>query len=60
MIKTPDLCERCVYSVEHCKALEVCNACPMCSAETGRCKCLTIKHNTPCPYFEEDENGAAD
>ena len=58
-IKTPDLCERCVHSTERCCYSTV-GFCPMClSQETDGCKCLTIKPNTPCPYFEEvkDDNG---
>ena len=58
-IKTEDLCERCIFSFElHCSAKMHgnCTGCVM--DETGRpggCKCLTVRRNTPCPYFEEDK-----
>lgn len=53
VIKTPDLCERCVHSVEHCSGFKLCEGCPMCLYKAGTCLCLTIERNTPCPYFEE-------
>ena len=58
VIKTADLCYRCKYS-----ALDWCPGkdCLKCESyiEVGggrcKCRCLTIKHNTPCPYFDEKE-----
>ena len=59
-IKSADLCNRCRFeSKRHCSRMRNdCSDCDMniisrCSP--GDCKCLTVKWNTPCPYFEEDE-----
>ena len=55
-IKSADLCERCFYSFERfCLPQEkMYGGCPSCKMDNGDiCKCLTIKENTPCPYFEE-------
>lgn len=59
-IKSADLCERCFYSLTRCLSSSIActTACGM--YDGGRCKCLDIKPNTPCPYFEEeDDNGKA-
>lgn len=57
-IKTADLCERCKHS-SNCKNYDYCHGCPMKLAYV-ECYCMTIKMNTPCPYFEEeDDNGKA-
>lgn len=54
-IKTADLCERCVYSADRtCDTHFDCHECPCLTAD-GRCRCLGIKGNTPCPYFEDAE-----
>ena len=55
-IKSADLCERCFYSFERfCLPQgKMYGGCPSCKMDNGdACKCLTIKENTPCPYFEE-------
>lgn len=55
-IKTADLCERCVYSTDRtCDNYFDCqDGCP-CFTADGRCRCLGISGNTPCPYFEDAE-----
>lgn len=63
-IKSADLCERYRYTFyRHCseKMQENCFSCVMYAAgKPGGCKFLTIKPNTPCPYFEEEKDNAAD
>lgn len=64
-IKSKDLCDRCVFGfVRHCISGEVpsCKDCAMNydTRKPGGCKCITIKVNTPCPYFVEAENNEAD
>lgn len=54
-IKSEELCARCVY-MRNCRKEfpEPCLLCAMfCYSDTGFCKCLSIKKNTPCPYFKE-------
>ena len=59
-IKTADLCERCAYNRVWCNVSSGIS-CAICEMHDGdRCKCLTIKENTPCPYFEEEKDNAAD
>ena len=57
-IKSNDLCARCRFEFfRHCegKMRGNCFGCVMNYFEnTSECKCLTIKENTPCPYFVED------
>lgn len=57
-IKSADLCNRCRYAFDrHCseKMQGNCAGCVMdATGKPGGCKCLTIKPNTPCPYFVED------
>lgn len=50
-IKSADLCNRCKHS-SNCKNYDYCHGCPMKLDYVG-CSCMTIKMNTPCPYFEE-------
>lgn len=51
-IKSLDLCRRCVYNyVTHCCGRD-CVGCEM--YQFDNCKCFSIRHNTPCPYFKED------
>ena len=59
-IKSADLCNRCAYNRVWCNVSSSisCNICEM--YDGGRCKCLDIKPNTPCPYFEEEKDNAAD
>lgn len=56
-IKSADLCNRCRYAFDrHCseKMQGNCAGCVMdVTWKLRGCKCLTIKVNTPCPYFEE-------
>jgi len=52
MIKTPDLCERCIYGECNSK-MPFCLLCEMIDEVGMKCKCDTIKTNTPCPYFVE-------
>ena len=58
-IKSADLCARCRYNFcRHCseEAQGNCFICVM--NDIVDCKCLGIKPNTPCPYFEEvKDNG---
>lgn len=56
-IKTADLCERCVYGLM-CYVYFDCRGCPC--VEDGWCRCIMIKNNTPCPYFEEVKDDASD
>ena len=63
-IKSADLCARCRYTFyRHCSE-EMQGNCVSCfmydTGKPGGCKCLTIKPNTPCPYFEEEKDNAAD
>ena len=59
-IKSADLCARCVYNYyRHCrdKMENFCAGCVMdATGKPGGCKCLAIKPNTPCPYFEEEKD----
>ena len=63
-IKSKDLCGRCIYSFDrHCreKMQGSCVGCVMDGTrKPGGCKCLSVKVNTPCPYFVEAENNAVD
>ena len=63
-IKSGDLCARCIYSFDrHCreKMQGSCVGCVMNGKrKPGGCKCLSVKVNTPCPYFVEAENNAVD
>lgn len=53
-IKSEDLCERCIFSLAKCYEKTCCDNCEMnIPADKNGCKCLTIKSNTPCPYFYE-------
>ena len=58
-IKSEDLCARCVYSFyRHCieEMQGNCVGCVMDdTGKPGGCKCLAIKPNTPCPYFDEEK-----
>lgn len=59
-IKTGDLCERCEHSyVKWCigKHEKDCTKCDHQTIEKDRCLCLTVKVNTPCPYFKEVDDG---
>ena len=57
-IKSAELCERCVYGFDRYCIERGCNGCEM--SVDGKCKCIGIRENTPCPYFEEeDDNGKA-
>ena len=57
-IKSVDLCARCTHS-SNCKKYDYCHGCTMKLAYV-ECYCMMIKMNTPCPYFEEeDDNGKA-
>ena len=54
-IKSKDLCARCKYSFSKwCQGVQGgdCNHCEH-GYEDGKCACLTVKINTPCPYFKE-------
>ena len=58
-IKSEDLCNRCIYDFDrHCEDIP-CECCEMWMHEEF-CACLLIKDNTPCPYFVDAENNAAD
>lgn len=63
-IKSADLCNRCIYSFyRHCseKMKGNCVGCIMDdTGKPGGCKCLAINPNTPCPYFEEEDDNAVD
>lgn len=51
-IKTLDLCERCFYGNSKCN-LGDCRECEVRIKDTIlKCGCLSIKFNTPCPYFK--------
>ena len=52
-IKSAELCERCVYGFDRYCTEHGCNGCER--SVDGKCKCIGIRENTPCPYFEEDE-----
>lgn len=54
-IKTKDLCDRCRYHFN-----VWCNiGCMNCEMNGEKqCLCLTIKENTPCPYFREADGNA--
>ena len=63
-IKSAELCDRCVYTFyRHCSD-EILGDCVRCvmydTGKPGGCKCLTIKPNTPCPYFEQVKVDASD
>ena len=57
-IKSADLCNRCIYSFYRQWSEEMQGNCVGGvmddTGKPGGCRCLTISHNTPCPYFEED------
>lgn len=55
-LKTKDLCERCVYGCY--KDLYGARACVcQCSMYSASgCKCNSIRYNTPCPHFKEDND----
>ena len=53
-IKSVELCERCVYGFDRYCIERGCDECER--LVDGKCKCDGIRENTPCPYFEEDEN----
>ena len=55
-IKTMDLCERCEYFFDNKCKMRACADCEMLN-NRKECNCLTIRFNTPCPYFKEAENG---
>ena len=58
-IKSADLCERCVYGkTRTCVKYNHCYGC-MNNDDIG-CRCIQIMPNTPCPYFEEEKDNAAD
>lgn len=52
-IKTDSLCRSCRWSIHNkCGLLKPCDEnCPMHLEQDDGCKCLTIKHGDPCPYF---------
>ena len=52
VIKTEDLCARCRFSFEEwCRYRGDCRGCEnYCALD---CRCLRVKKNTPCPYFDE-------
>ena len=54
-IKSLDLCRRCTYGI--CP-VEECGECENRTELEGRdfCKCDTVRENTPCQYFVEDED----
>ena len=63
-IKSEDLCGRCMYSFgRHCSE-KIRGSCVGCVMDGTRepvgCKCLSSRVNTPCPYFVEAKNNAAD
>ncbi|MBE6928048.1 MAG: hypothetical protein E7467_06125 [Ruminococcaceae bacterium] len=59
-IKSKDLCQACKYDFYNwCQA--VCGGeCGICDNKNGdgKCFCLIVKANTPCPYFKEVQNEA--
>ena len=61
-IKSADLCARCRYIFYRYCGGEMQRNCVSCvmydTGEPGGCKCLKIKPNTPCPYFEEVKDDA--
>ena len=62
-IKTYDLCDRCKYGGRYggdcykCRVGYVNKSCSLLSV--FGCRCLWIKQNTPCPYFEEEKDDAS-
>lgn len=57
-VKTKDLCERCKYHFRRwCDAKQGCS-CIECEhfSKDNECLCLTVKANTPCPYFKEADD----
>lgn len=57
-VKTSDLCERCKYHFRRwCDAKCECS-CLGCEhfSKDNECLCLTVKANTPCPYFKEADD----
>lgn len=61
-IKTVDLCERCYYAFDrYCFTKHGLDGCVVCDRnEDGKCKCLAILDNTPCPDFMEAEENDRD
>lgn len=59
-IKSADLCSRCRYTFYRYCSEEMQGNCVSCvmyaTGNPGGCKCLDIKPNTPCPYFEEEKD----
>lgn len=66
MIKSKDVCARCVYGVHNPKCKNgIGSDCIDCSMrikkrDNGKsvCRCNHILNNTECPYFEEVKNDA--
>lgn len=57
-IKSYDLCERCThyYCNDACSGKH--GVCSLQTDDPPGCKCITVKLNTPCPYFaDKDEMG---
>lgn len=56
-IKSTELCKRCRYSSERCRAgghFMHCAECPLYMPEERvRCKCMNIRIGDACPYYEE-------
>ena len=58
-IKSAYLCNRCVYGKSRtCVKYHHCYGC-MSDDDIG-CRCIQIMPNTPCPYFEEEKDNAAE
>ena len=53
VIKSPDVCARCVHGLNSCKGAD-CKSCEMDRGSAG-CGCVMIRKNTPCPHFKEAE-----
>ncbi len=61
-IKNEDLCDRCRFGEysEVCRSGTGCAECPQAVLNgLDLCRCNSIEANTPCPYFEEDEDYGA-
>lgn len=54
-LKTDSLCLSCQWSIDHkCGVVQTCDGnCPMYNEQAGKCKCLTVGDEDPCPYFEK-------
>ena len=61
-IKSKDLCEKCKFNFDRwCSGVRAvnCTGCEHRTEDKKKCRCLTVKKNTPCPFFgEADENEA--